>query len=113
MRDKTFPTGLLYFLNETSLDVIATDQSCVCFCIRHFVLPVTQWEQIFCVNIFDKCNSVLGTINVVVFWEKYFAQVFYGLFSISNNWQLHLYIIHSYHYDFLNVSFINTFHVEI
>ena len=34
----------------------------------------------------DKCNSVLNTINVVVFWrEKHFAQVFYGTFSISNN----------------------------
>jgi len=40
MRDKTFHSGSLCFLNETSLDVVATDQSCVCFCIRHFVLPV-------------------------------------------------------------------------
>ena len=43
----------------------------------------------------DKCNnSVLCTINnVVAFKKQCFAQVFYGIFSISNNWQLHLYTI--------------------
>ena len=36
--------------------------------------------------LFDKCNnSVFCTINDIFAFKKCFAQVFYGIFSISNN----------------------------